>query len=214
MAIIPSSAVAPLDELGVEITEQGARFTRPLSYEAWASLGLSWANIQRALRWCVGDWLNYGEARYGEMYAQAAELTGYAPEYLQNIKWVTSRIPLERRRPSITSFSTYQSIASLPEAEQEWWLDLVEANEWNRDSLRLALRESRAEEKEEMMVTGGDGETPVFRPQDVAESFEYLREQWWETWSFLDSLGVDEKDPQGNPLPLRERVRLALERKQ
>jgi len=47
--------------------------------------------------WWVGDWLNYGEARYGEMYSQAIEITGYASQTLADAKWVASRIEPSRR---------------------------------------------------------------------------------------------------------------------
>lgn len=34
--------------------------------------------IEGAVQWWVGDWLNFGERKYGEKYAQGMDATGYA----------------------------------------------------------------------------------------------------------------------------------------
>ena len=47
-----------------------------LTYEKWAEVGAQLGQIERAVRWWVGDWLCYGELSYGEEYVQAAEAKG------------------------------------------------------------------------------------------------------------------------------------------
>jgi hypothetical protein len=36
-----------------------------LPYEQWAALAQPLGLMDRAARWFIGDWLNYGEDRYG-----------------------------------------------------------------------------------------------------------------------------------------------------
>jgi len=42
----------------------------------------------------LGDWLNYGEPRYGEMHSQALESTDYEYQTLKDFKWVADKIKL------------------------------------------------------------------------------------------------------------------------
>ncbi len=37
--------------------------------------------------WAIGNWLNYGERRYGKTYSQTVETTGYDCGTLRDAKW-------------------------------------------------------------------------------------------------------------------------------
>lgn len=65
-----------------------------------------------SIMWIIGDWLNFGERKYGEMYAQAIDNTRFSISTLRNAKFVASKIPFTLRREDI-SFSHYQAMASL-----------------------------------------------------------------------------------------------------
>jgi len=41
----------------------------------WEAYGKGLRRAEAAIHWIIGDWLNYGERAYGEMYAQALEAT-------------------------------------------------------------------------------------------------------------------------------------------
>lgn len=195
-----SEAIVPVTE-GVEITPVGARFSSQLSYEEWARLGVQWATIERAMRLCLGDWLNYGEKAYGQKYSQAINDTGFEYGYLANLAWVCRAVPLERRREAIQSVSIYQTLAPLDAEEQETWLDLIEENGWTRNELRAAL-------KEEKMIASAS--TEPMSPKDIADGFDYLHRQWRELWFWLDEQGITNKDAAGHPLSLKERVELLI----
>jgi len=56
------------------------------------------------MQWWLGDWLNYGERQYGEMYSQAIEEVNLDYGTLRNFKYVSSRIELSRRRDKLSWF--------------------------------------------------------------------------------------------------------------
>ena len=47
--------------------------------------------------WWLGDWLNFGESRYGETYSQALDATGYEYATLRQAKWAASRYEMSMR---------------------------------------------------------------------------------------------------------------------
>ena len=94
-------------------TPTGYVFREDLTYSEWEEIGLSLQMMGKAIQWWIGDWINFGERRYGESYAQAIEVTGYAYGSLRNAAWVASEIELSRRRDNL-SWSHHNEVASLP----------------------------------------------------------------------------------------------------
>src|SRR5687768_3997103 len=70
----------------------------------WVRLGRGLGALGRASGWWIGDWLRYGNARYGERYGAAARITGYDVQSLMNMAYVAGRFEVSRRRESL-SFS-------------------------------------------------------------------------------------------------------------
>ena len=87
----------------------------------------------------LGDLFNYGEKRWGEMYAQAAQQTGYTEGSLANMKWVAGRVDPDVRHEGL-SYSHHVAVAPLPPDEQEAWLDKAESEGLNVQQLRNAIR--------------------------------------------------------------------------
>jgi hypothetical protein len=108
----------------------------------WIEQGRWLGAVGRASGWWMGDWIRYGNARYGEKYGQAARLTGYDCQSLMNMAYVAGRYEVSRRRESL-SFSHHAELAALPPRDQELWLDRVEAGALSVRALRLELREAR-----------------------------------------------------------------------
>jgi hypothetical protein len=103
--------------------ERGLVFGKRLKYEEWEALGRQLQRIEGAVQFWIGDWLNYGEARFGEKYAQAVqETTGRAGGTLANLAWVAGRIETSRRREGL-HFGHHQAVAPLEPAEQDRILD-------------------------------------------------------------------------------------------
>jgi len=69
----------------------------------WEAQGRWLGSIGRANQWWVGDWVRFGATKYGEKYAQAAELTSYDEHSLRNMAYVASRYAeLSRRRDNLS----------------------------------------------------------------------------------------------------------------
>ncbi len=108
-------------------------------YETWEQVGQQLSYIERAVHWWIGDWINYGERRYGEMYSQALEETGFTYETLRNDKWVANKIELSCRHDNL-SFSHHQEVASLPPEAQKRWLDKAEKESLSVRELRHQVK--------------------------------------------------------------------------
>lgn len=119
-----------------------------LGYEAdprltkakWMEDGAALATMDRALRFAIGDWVLFGETRYGEEHAQAIDATKLSYSSINSARWVASRIPQIRRRTNL-SWSHHEAVASLPPEKQDELLDLAEHEGLDREHVRDLARE-------------------------------------------------------------------------
>ena len=111
-----------------------------LEYDEWIHRGKVLILMFKAGPWWLGDWLNFGEDRYGEKYVQAVELTGKDLDTLRKYQWVAKAIPPERRL-EILSYSHHAAVAALPPPQQTELLKQASKNEWNESQMRQAVRE-------------------------------------------------------------------------
>lgn len=123
-----------------ELHEMGLVFPKEMEYAEWEQIGSHLQLMSKAMPWWVGDWLNFGELKYGETYAQAVATTGKEAQTLMNWKSVAKRVPLEMRVPGV-SWSQHAEIAALPPEEQAKWLQLSAENDWTREELRKAMKQ-------------------------------------------------------------------------
>lgn len=133
------------EQAGAVVTETSLRLSRPreITWEQYERLGSFLGQLGQAYCWWVGDFLLYGEDVFGEEYAQIEASLPHSMHTLENYRSVAKRIPPERRRPGL-SFGVHETVAYLEPAEREAWLNRAEVEGWKRDSLREAIRESRA----------------------------------------------------------------------
>lgn len=113
-----------------------------VDFEQWVHSGRKLGALGRGVGWWIGDWLRFGNDRYGERYAQASRITGYDAQTLMNMVYVASRVDPSRRRESL-SWSHHAEIAPLTSDEQEYWLDKAAALRLSVKDLRLMRREER-----------------------------------------------------------------------
>ena len=104
---------------------------------AWIQWGRWLGTVGRGSGWWIGDWVRFGNARYGERYKLVASITGYDTQTLMNMAYVTSRFEPARRRESL-SFSHHAEVAALCQEEQDRWLERAMLE-------RLSVRARRAE---------------------------------------------------------------------
>jgi hypothetical protein len=114
-----------------------------LTLGGWVRQGRCLGSIARASGWWIGDWIRYGNARYGEKYGAAVRITGYDVQTLMNMAYVASKFEISRRREKL-SFSHHAELAALPANEQERWLERAEREGLSLRGLRAELsREAR-----------------------------------------------------------------------
>jgi hypothetical protein len=111
-----------------------------IDFDEWARHGHRLGTAGRGASWWIGDWLNYGDAKYGEHYARASEITGYEVQSLMNMAYVASHFEISRRRETV-SWSHHAELAPLSPEEQEAWLDRVEDARISVRDLRHELRQ-------------------------------------------------------------------------
>lgn len=125
--------------------DNGVTFPANLSIDAWLNYGERLHREYNGFRWRLGDWLAYGERKYGEMYAQALDDNLATYGSMRVAASVSSRIELLRRRNM--PWSWHQAIAPLERPLQDAILAEAEARyldkSWTRDDLRAAVRELR-----------------------------------------------------------------------
>jgi hypothetical protein len=123
---------------GVQFNKNGLTIKKDLSVEDWLSLGNTLETMQGAIQWWIGDWLNYGEQRYGETYTQALDASKYSYETLANIKWVAKSIESSLRSESL-SWSHHKEIAPLPKRKQSYFISLAQEERLSVSSLKKAI---------------------------------------------------------------------------
>lgn len=107
----------------------------------WISFGKELKAVGGAIQWLIGDWLNYGETRYGEKYKAAIEATGLDYGTLRNEKWVAQRFELSCRHDNMP-FGFHMEVAGVrPEELADELLNKAEAEAWSVKELRSAVKE-------------------------------------------------------------------------
>ncbi len=123
----------------IEFKSNGLIISDALEYGEWENIGKFLKTAEKAVQWWLGDWLNFGEHKYGEMYAQALDETDYEYQTLRIYKWVASKIELFRRLNNL-SFGHHQEVAILEPEPQKYWLDRAEENKWSVHELRRKIK--------------------------------------------------------------------------
>jgi hypothetical protein len=137
--------------------------TGPLEQAEWLAAGRSLGAMGRCSRWWLGDWIRYGNAKFGERYARAAAITGYDSQTLMNMVSIASKFEISRRRENL-SWSHHETVAALQTDEQERWLDRAAAERLSVVDLRLELRAARKGERRRELVVEGEADAPPAGP--------------------------------------------------
>lgn len=102
-AVIESNTAGTLTALGdCEVTRTGLSIPEGVEFERWEEIGKQLKLIEGSVLWWIGDWLNYGESKYGETYSQALEATDYSYDTLKQAKRVSARYEMGNRLPNLS----------------------------------------------------------------------------------------------------------------
>jgi phage N-6-adenine-methyltransferase len=124
----------------IELSPVGLTVNGEVAYEDWAAFGETLQRVEGSINWWIGDWINYGERKYGEAHTQAMEATGKAYTTIANCAWVASKIDFSRRRENL-SWSHHMEIAKCEPDEQLYWLDRAEKESWSVAELRRMMKQ-------------------------------------------------------------------------
>lgn len=117
------------------ITDVGLVVRGNPTYEQWYRFGQGLSQTYSRIQWAVGDWLNEGEKRYGEMYSQALDSHIYNYGTLRNYASIAARIPKEVRNPKLR-FHQSKYVAPLEPDEQKRILDFAADKNLSGDDIQ------------------------------------------------------------------------------
>lgn len=184
--LIDLEAAGAADEVSLVLTDPD------MPYERWEDLGRFLGSIDKRSRWYIGDWLNFGEAVYGESaaqgveattserYSEAERVTGLDHGTLMNIRSVCAKVPRENRRKDL-GFWIHSEVAKLDAAEQPRWLDAAIENGWSKTDLRDAIRAEKNPPAED--DSDGDGEGGAPPAPTASEKIEEAANVVVDSWS-------------------------------
>lgn len=135
-----------------------------ISMRQWVIDGQRLGAIGRGVAWWLGDWLRFGNAKFGERYVRASRITGYDVQTLMNIVYVASRFEACRRREKL-SWSHHAELAALDPDEQDRWLGRAETQRLSVRDLRAEVR--RATRAREAMASPAPARLPPARQELV-----------------------------------------------
>lgn len=123
-----------------------------MPFEDWQRLGDTLQAMERSVMWWIGDWLRFGERRYGETYTQAVDATGYKTETVRLAKWVAEQYPESVTRVTDLTWTHHREAAALPPAERAAVLERAAAE-------KLTTREVKALARQAQNRIGAAGDT-------------------------------------------------------
>lgn len=120
-----------------EVTSTGLVLPESLTIERWLAVGEELKSAERSVRWWLGDWIRFGERKYGETYSQGMDATGLTYQDLADAKYVADKYEFSDRSENL-SWTHHRMAAGLPIEQRRELLARAAAEE-------LSVREVRAE---------------------------------------------------------------------
>jgi hypothetical protein len=119
------------------------RLPEDLPLKNWCRIGDQILAVSDSSSWWIGDWLVFGQQKYRDRYQQAMKETLLDYQTLRNYAWVARKFIPQRRRENLT-FQHHMEVASLPEDQQDHWLDFAVRLKWSKSELRRQIKASTA----------------------------------------------------------------------
>lgn len=137
--LVNRSAAVGHPSHGVRSTQTGMQFDPLLHFDVWKAVGTRISTYASASAWWLGDWLAFGQMKYGRHYRDAIALTGLEYQTLRNYAVVARRFQMSRRRNDL-SFQHHAEVCALSDEQQALWLDLSAEHHWSKNELRRRMR--------------------------------------------------------------------------
>lgn len=168
------------------ITPTGIQFHEELSFEEWDALGQKLAPVGKSIGFIIGDWINYGEKRWGDKYEEAILRTGMAYQTLRNYAYVARRVQLSCRHDKL-GFEHHYVVAKLKSpGEQEHWLGMAAKHGLGKRRLQKSINFGRLATEQEVV-----GDPHDKRHTTYLSLLNKIR-RWWQDQ--VEKAPVDEWD--------------------
>ena len=131
------------DALPFKFVRHGLIVLPGITWDEWCGMYAAVEDADKSAQFRLGDALLAGEAHFGESFAQVVD-EKYIHRHTGPM-WVCRKIPLARRRPSL-SYSLHRELSALDDPEQTVWLDRAEAERWTVKELKEAMAAEKARE--------------------------------------------------------------------
>lgn len=186
----------------VTLDKVGLRIREDLTFEDWQLLGEGIRALGSGYHWWVGDWVNYGDAQFGEKYSQAIDATELDVQTLMNVASVCRKIPISRRVRSL-SFSHHVVVQSLEPAVMAEMLKTAAENKASVRDLRDAVRHYKTLQGEIGEAPASNGRaaepreaTATDEPLDTVGELEQLMEENAKLQDALEAITQGELEQQ------------------
>jgi hypothetical protein len=138
------------------ITRTGLDIRGELTFDEWQALGNELAPVAKSIAFIIGDWINYGQTRYGEKYDEAIRTTGLSYETLAVYSHVARRIEVLSRNKNL-DFTHHKVVAKCKDPqEQRKWLETAEKENLSVARLRKSMNFGRLATEDEMQQDPAD----------------------------------------------------------
>ena len=121
-----------------KFTPTGLTIKENTTIDDWIKCGKFLRRAEGAVQFWLGDWINFGEKKYGEMYSQALEESDYGYGTLRNFAWIANKVELSSRNDNL-SFKHHQLIAGFDQKDQSRWLKRASDEEWSVADMRKEI---------------------------------------------------------------------------
>jgi hypothetical protein len=146
-----SSIIDPGSFEFYSVSEHGIQFKPGTPQDTWldvvhqlTTMFESSHRLHVRVMFLLGDALTFGEAAYGEEFAQAIDLTRkvlqLSEKSIKNASWICASIAPSLRRETLT-FSHHEVVAPLDPEEQSEFLDQAESENLTVSALRKIIKE-------------------------------------------------------------------------
>ena len=153
MSTLPSLAIA---DPKFSITRTGIDFHEDLTFDEWDALGQQLAPVGKSIGFIIGDWINYGEKRWGDKYEEALQRTGLAYQTLAQYAYVARKVQFYCRQEKL-GIEHHMVVAKLKTAdEQKYWLDMAVKHNLGKRRLRKSINFGRLATPEEVQGDPAD----------------------------------------------------------
>jgi hypothetical protein len=158
----------------IEISNIGLKLANDLTLQEWLVLGENFGNAMKKASWCIGDWMVYGEKKWGrqtlfegdgfdekcnripsDIYEKAVACTKLDRQVLKNYAVVSRAFPVDKRAAQL-SFSHHRVLAPLPPEKRIEWMNVT-----------LKLSSPPSVQRLSMSIRIADGNPRIVSAQEI-----------------------------------------------